>query len=266
MLEIMNLKFYYHADRVILEDISFSINQGDIFCLLGPNGTGKTTLLRCLLAINKPQKGTIHIDGMDITKTTARKRAKHMAYVPQASAMAFPYVSREVVMMGRTAYMNFGASPGKKDWEICDDAIAQLGVEYLADKQFNQMSGGERQMILLARAIAQQAKILIMDEPTANLDFSNQVRILQIINKLAMGGYSILMTSHFPDHAFLACNHVALMRDGLIVKQGNPYEIVITENLTSLYQTPIYVTEASLPGNSTVKVCVPLIQKLEVKR
>ncbi len=261
MLEVLNLKFHYHADKVILRDISFSIGQGDIFCLLGPNGTGKTTLLRCLLAINKPQKGTIRIDGIDITKTKARKRAKLMAYVPQASSMAFPYVAREIVMMGRTAHLSFGASPGKKDRDICDFAIAQLGIEYLTDKQFNQISGGERQMVLLARAIAQQAKILVMDEPTANLDFSNQVRILQMINKLAMDGYSILMTSHFPDHAFLACNHVALMRDGLIIKQGNPYEIVITENLTDLYQTPVCVTEAVLPGNNTAKVCIPLIQK-----
>lgn len=188
-----------------------------------------------------------------------------MAYVPQAISMAFPYKGREVVMMGRTAHFGLGAGPGKKDRLICDQALEQLGITDLADRQFNQMSGGERQMILVARAIAQQAKILVMDEPTANLDYSNQVRILQIINKLAAQDYSIIMTTHYPDHAFLACNHVALMRNGRIVEQGAPYDVVITNNLTKLYQTPVYVTDVALPGANTTKVCVPIINKLEEK-
>ncbi len=259
MLEVLNLKFCYHPDKTILKDISFQVGQGDILCLLGPNGTGKTTLLRCLLAINKPQKGSIRFDGTDITKTSAGKRAKYMAYVPQAVSLAFPYKGREVVMMGRTAHFGFGAGPGKKDWRICEQALDQLGITHLSDRQFNHMSGGERQMVLVARAIAQQSKILVMDEPTANLDYSNQVRILQIINELAVQGYSIIMTTHFPDHAFLSCSHVALIRNGMIVKQGNPYDVVITDNLTDLYQTPVYVTEVVLPGDNTTKVCVPIL-------
>ncbi len=263
MLEVVNLKFFYNPEKIILKDISFTVGRGDILCLLGPNGTGKTTLLRCLLAINKPQGGSIRMDGDDITKTKAKKRAKYMAYVPQAVSMAFPYEGREVVMMGRTAHFAFGAGPGEKDRLICDQALKQLGILELADRQFNQMSGGERQMILVARAIAQQAEVLVMDEPTANLDYSNQIRILQIVSELAEQGYSIIMTTHFPDHAFLACNHVALMRDGMILKQGAPYEVIVSDNLTELYQTQVFVTEVILPGDNTTKVCVPIIKKAE---
>ena len=261
MLKVESLNFYYYRDKEILKDISFQLNKHDILCLLGPNGTGKTTLLRCILSLNKLKKGTIEIDGVDFTKANVKERAKIMAYVPQATTMAFPYQSFEIVLMGRIAHLATGRRPTAKDRVIANEAIERLGVTHLSHKSFNQMSGGEKQMILVARALAQQSKILVMDEPTANLDFSNQIRILQVIRDLAEEGYSILMTSHFPDHAFLACNKVALMRDGVIMDQGYPEDIVTTENLTKLYQTPVCVTEVELNlKRSMTKVCVPVME------
>jgi len=260
-LKVDGLGFYYHRDKEILKDISFQLKEHEVLCLLGPNGTGKTTMLRCILSLNKIKKGTIEIDGVDFTKASAKKRAEIMSYVPQATTMTFPYKSFEIVLMGRVAHLAAGCSPTDKDKAIVRETMEKLGVAYLIHKDFNQMSGGEKQMILVARALAQQSKILIMDEPTANLDYSNQVRMLQLIKNLAEEGYSILMASHFPDHAFLACNKVALMRDGVIMTQGYPDNIVTTENLTELYQTPVCVIEAELSlKSSTVKVCVPVMQ------
>ena len=261
MLKVQGLSFYYHRDKEVLKDISFQLDRHDILCLLGPNGTGKTTMLRCLLSLNKIKNGTIEIDGVDFTKATVRERAEMVAYVPQATAMAFSYESFEVVLMGRIAHLPTGGKPTAKDKAIAYEVMEKLGITHLIHKDFNQMSGGEKQMILVARALVQQSRILVMDEPTANLDYSNQVKILQVIKDLAEEGYAILMASHFPNHAFLACNKVALMRDGVIMAQGNPEDIVTTENLTRLYQTPVCVTEAELNfKRSVTKVCVPVME------
>jgi iron complex transport system ATP-binding protein len=260
MLKVQGLSFHYHRGKDVLKDITFQLDRHDILCLLGPNGTGKTTMLRCLLSLNKVKNGTIEIDGVNFTKASVRERAEMVAYVPQASTMAFSYESFEVVLMGRVAHLPSGGKPSAKDRAIASEVMERLGITHLIHKDFNQMSGGEKQMILVARALVQQARILVMDEPTANLDFGNQVKILQVIRNLAEEGYAILMASHFPNHAFLACNKVALMRDGVIMAQGNPEDIVTTENLTRLYQTPVCVTEAELNyTRSVTKVCVPVM-------
>ena len=262
MLKVKNLSFHYNKGKEILSNISFELNKNDVLCLLGSNGTGKTTLLRCLLALNKSYKGNIEINGKDITNESPKKRAKYMAYVPQASTMAFPYLAKEVVLMGRIAHLGSGASPSSGDRKICQNVLEELGIDHLSGKVFNQMSGGERQMFLVARAMVQQAQILVMDEPTANLDYSNQVRILQVIKQLSEEGYSILMTSHFPDHAFLSCNKVMLMKQGKIIKMGKPEEVVTSQNLTRLYETSIYVTDVELcQEDITTKVCVPIMKK-----
>jgi len=260
VLSVKGLSYYYIPDRIILKDISFELASHDILCLLGPNGTGKTTLLRCLLSLNKMKSGSIEIDGYDYTRAPPKKRAQMMAYVPQATTMAFPYEAREIVLMGRVAHLATGSRPTCKDRKFADGAMEQLGILHLSRYLFNEMSGGEKQMVLVARALAQQSKILIMDEPTANLDYSNQIKMLQVIKSLAEKGYSILMTSHFPDHAFLACNKTALMRDGVIMAQGMPDKVVTTENLSKLYATPVCVTKAKLDSRDTeTKVCIPLM-------
>ena len=246
MLSVKGLSYYYHPDRIVLKDISLELAGHDILCLLGPNGTGKTTLLRCLLSLNKIKCGSIEIDGRDLTKLSAGKRAEIMAYVPQATTMAFPYEAREVVLMGRVAHLTAGGRTTRKDQKLVDEAMEQLGILQMSRYLFNEMSGGEKQMVLVARALAQQARILIMDEPTANLDYCNQIKMLKVIKTLSENGYSILMTSHFPDHAFLA--------------QGLPDEIVTTENLSKLYSTQVCVTEARLDSRDMVtKVCIPVM-------
>ncbi len=261
MLSVENISFFYKPNYNILKDISFNLAEKDIMCILGPNGTGKTTLLRCLLGLNQIKSGRITIDGKDLSRVTAKQRAKMIAYVPQSTTMTFSYEARAVVLMGRIAHLSFGRTHTKSDRLIAEESMEKLGIRHLGKCLFQQLSGGERQMVLVARALAQQSNILVMDEPTANLDFSNQIKILKVINNLSKQGYAILMTSHFPDHSFLACNKAMLMRDGIITYQGNPEDVVTTSSLTQLYGTPVCVTNAKInhKGDMT-KVCVPLIE------
>lgn len=258
MLEIKNLQYWYKAERTVLRDVSFTVPSGDIVCLLGPNGTGKTTLLRCLLGLYTPKGGTVMLDGKDLNSLTNRERAKRMAYVPQSSALAFPYEVREVVLMGRVAHLSPGAAHRDTDREAVRGALERLKLTNLSRRRFQELSGGERQMVLVARALAQQSAYLVMDEPTASLDYGNQVRILNTIKHLADEGYGILMTSHYPDHTFLAGTRAVLLRDGTVMSEGTPDKVVTTESLTALYETPVEVSEA-IAAHEKTKVCIPLL-------
>lgn len=259
MLEVSDLRFAYNANRGdVLKGVTFSLGQGEILCLLGSNGTGKTTLLRCLLGFSKPQAGTVVVDGKNIVGMAPKERARRMAYVPQSSSLAFPYFAREVVLMGRVSHLAPGAAHSAHDKEVALASMRRLQIEHLAERRYQELSGGEKQMVLVARALAQEARLLVMDEPTANLDYHNQVKILATIKHLATQGLAILITSHYPDHAFLACSTVALMSGGRIVDAGAPDDVVTSESLTALYGTPVHVARTDVGGVS-IKTCIPLL-------
>lgn len=260
MLSVQGIRFGYDPERPVLADVSFSMDRGDVVCLLGPNGTGKTTLLRCLMGLSRPQAGTVELDGRDIGHLSARRRSQLLAYVPQSSDLAFAYDVTEVVLMGRVAHLPLGARHSADDERVALGCLERLGISHLANRTFQELSGGERQMVCVARAMAQQADYLVMDEPTASLDYGNQVRVLQMIAGLADDGYGILMTSHFPDHAFLACTGAVLVRDGRVLAQGRPEEVVTTQNLTRLYGTSVCVTDADVFGRPA-RVCVPVVSR-----
>lgn len=260
MLDVDNIRFSYGRKPETLKGVTFSLDKGDIMCLLGSNGTGKTTLLRCLLGFARPTAGTADLGGIDLLKMKPQKRARLMAYVPQSTQIAFPYTAFEVVLMGRVSHLGAGAPHSPQDKRAAVDAMERLKITHLAECRYQEMSGGERQMVLVARALAQNAKLLIMDEPTANLDYHNQIKILSAIKHLASQGLSILMTSHYPDHAFLACTKVALMKNGKIESFGKPGEIVTSESLTALYDTPVHVGKTNI-GSLSIKTCIPLLDE-----
>lgn len=260
MLDVKDVRYSYRGRHEVLKGVSFTIDDGDILCLLGSNGVGKTTLIRCILGFEKPSAGQVVVDGRDVQRLSVRDRAHHMAYVPQYSSLAFPYAAREVVRMGRISHMATGASHSRADQRAVDEALERLQVTHLAERRFQEMSGGERQMVLVARALAQEARLLVMDEPTANLDYHNQVKILAAIKYLAGQGLGILMTSHYPDHAFLACSKVALMQAGRIVDVGDPDAVVTSQSLTALYGTPVHVARTEVGGVS-IKTCIPLLDE-----
>ena len=256
-----NISFAYKRENLILNDVSLEVNSGEIVCMLGPNGTGKTTMLRCLLGFNKALKGKITIDGKQMSSLGFKNRAKCLAYVPQYSSLSFPYTVKEVILMGRTAYLSYGMPFSKDDYEFAMKTIERLGISHMSNCLYNELSGGQKQMVLLARALAQDAKILIMDEPTANLDYSNQVKMLETIKQLVQEGYGILMTSHFPDHAFLTESRVILMKGGEKLYDGNPNEVITSEILTNLYQTSVEVSEINIKAyEKSIKVCVPILK------
>ncbi len=269
MLSVEHVKFSYKKERPILQDISFELDEGECLCLLGPNGTGKTTLLKCLLNEQHPAGGRIILNDKEIRHMTARERAAQLAYVSQSSQMAFPYSVEEVVLMGRIAHMGLGAAVSDKDRRIAWEMMTRLGIEKMADENFQVLSGGERQMVLIARALAQQARYLILDEPTAALDYSNQVKILEMIQSLSKDGYGVLMTSHFPDHAFLVCDKAVLLKNGHVLAFGPPDEVVTGKNLTELYGVPVCVAETLIKNKSSQtlqKVCVPMMKKEETMK
>jgi iron complex transport system ATP-binding protein len=259
MLTAENISFGYTPGSDLIHNLSFSISEGDIACLLGPNGAGKTTLLRCMLGISKINQGTIKLQGRPISGLSAAELSRHMAYVPQSATSVFPYRVLEMVVMGRNPHLGFAAVPSKQDLNIAAEALAQLGIAHLAGRGFGEISGGERQLTLIARALTQQVGLLIMDEPTSSLDYGNQVRILKIIDKLAKCGYTIIMTSHFPNHAFLTCNKVMMMKHGKITVMGDPEEVVTENSLSELYDTSVKIFRIEDETNKPVKVCLPLL-------
>ncbi|MEF9877727.1 MAG: ABC transporter ATP-binding protein, partial [Gordonibacter sp.] len=178
MFAVEDIRFSYHARREVLKGVTFCLEKGEILCLLGSNGTGKTTLLRCLLGFSKPQHGSVSIDGRDVSAMRVGKRARYLAYVPQSSELAFPYQAKEVVLMGRVSHLAVGAAHAAADKQAALDAMERLQIAHLASRRYQELSGGEKQMVLVARALAQEAQLLVMDEPTANLDYHNQVKIL----------------------------------------------------------------------------------------
>ncbi len=260
MLEVKELRFSYRLHHEVLKGVTFSIEPGETLCLLGSNGAGKTTLLRCLLGLSKIESGTVTLNGNQLCGISSKIRAQFMAYVPQSSSIAFPYLAREVVLMGRVSHLTPGMSHSSHDKQVALESMHRLQIEHLAERRYQELSGGERQMVLVARALAQEAQLLVMDEPTSNLDYHNQIKILTAIKYLASRGLSILMTSHYPDHAFLACSKVALMDNGYITACGTPDQVVTSESLTALYGTPVHVIRADMGGIS-IKTCIPLLDE-----
>ncbi|MFH0919659.1 MAG: ABC transporter ATP-binding protein [Fibrobacterota bacterium] len=250
----------------VLNGISLSVGSGEILCLLGPNGVGKTTLFKAVLGLLKIDSGTITLDGQDIRALPRRELARAIAYVPQAHTPPFPYSVMDVVLMGRTAHLGPFASPSANDRAIAEEALATLGVSFLKERIYTEISGGERQMALVARALAQQSRILVLDEPTSNLDFGNQVRVLEQINGLVKRGLGVLMTTHFPDHAFLCSTKVVLMQRNNIVSSGETAEIITEENLRSAYGVDVKIIHTKTETGEALRSCIPLIRDRDKSR
>ena len=219
-----------HYPEFSLQDVSFSVQKGTLTAVLGANGAGKSTLFRCLLGFLTPQAGEIRLSGRPLSAYSRRETAEKIAYIPQSSEPIFNYTVIDTVLMGTTGTMNVLQRPGRRQQEAAMQALQRLGIEALAQRGIGTISGGERQLALIARALVQNAEILIMDEPTANLDFGNQQRVLAQIRALTARGYTVLLSTHNPEHALHYAHRVLALQGGHIAADG-PTETALTPQL-----------------------------------
>jgi iron complex transport system ATP-binding protein len=239
-----------YRDRVVGRGLDVTLAQGEVLALLGPNGGGKTTLLKTLLGILSPLAGTALIDGRSLGAYSIRERARRIAYVPQAHTPTFAFTVETVVLMGRTAHGNLFSRPSAGDRAVAARVLAQFGIVHLAQRAYTMISGGERQLVLLARALAQEPQFIVLDEPTANLDFGNQGKVMREIRALAASGHGVLFTTHDPNHALRTADRAFLLRDGRCVAEGKVGDVLTREQLEALYGAPVERLTDSTTGAS----------------
>ncbi len=253
LLRLDGVSFAYPGRPNTLSDVSLTVASGELTTLLGPNGSGKSTLLNCIMHLLEPQSGTIELDGVPVAGMTARTIAQSVAYVPQSANVAFAYDVRDYVAMGRAPFLRLYTAPGSDDYELVDAALERLGIADLADRAYSELSGGQRQLVDVARALAQCPRLILFDEPTSALDYGNQVKVLRMVGELAREGYAVVMTTHNPDHPILLDSTVCLLgRDGRLVK-GTVDEIMREDMLREVYLSDLMIRYMEDAGR---RVCV----------
>jgi iron complex transport system ATP-binding protein len=258
-LQLNNIAFSY-GEHSVFSDLNLEVARGEILCILGANGCGKTTLLRCINGTLKPKSGNIILEGTNITTINVIELARHIGTVFQEHSAPFPFSVLEVVRMGRAPHLSFFASPSQRDTAIALDALEQVGMSHVRDKPYTQISGGERQLVLIARTLTQEPSIILMDEPTSHLDFKNQVLVLKMISKLSYQGLTVIMSTHLPNQAFLVSGKVALMAEGKLLATGYYSDVMTEKNLMDTYGIGLRIVQIdnSKKGDVT-KVCIPIM-------
>jgi iron complex transport system ATP-binding protein len=247
MLQALDLAVGYPG-HAVGSGFTLVLQPGRVLALLGPNGGGKTTLLKTLLGLLPPQGGQVKLDGRPLDHFNARERARRLAYVPQSHAGAFAFTVFDLVLMGRTAHGGLLARPGAHDREVAVAALQRLGIQHLAQRPATQVSGGERQLALIARALAQEAGFVVLDEPTASLDFGNQGKVLREIRRLADQGLGVLFSTHDPNHASRHADEALLVRDGRPLASGPVQQVLQQPLLEQLYGAPVQQLPAFMPA------------------
>ena len=252
-IEVKNLSFSY-GERPVLHDISFRVEKGEFLSILGPNGVGKSTLFRCVLGLLSGYTGQVLVDGTDSRSFSVREAARHIAYIPQSSHPIFNYSVFDIVLMGRTSGLSTFRSPKKQDAEMCRWALDKVGISHLADRCFHRLSGGEQQLVLIARALVQKAPILMLDEPTANLDFGNQLLVLEQARNLAREGYTVIQTTHHPEQSYMFSDRILAIQKGRVLTEGPPKEVLTEQTIRALYGVEVDVVSLR---DDHARICLP---------
>lgn len=263
-LELRSIACGYDG-RSILKNISFAIKGGEILYILGPNGAGKTTLLKTISGLLKPQGGQILFDGQSTEGWPPSRLAAVFGYIPQAHQCIFPFKVLDVVLMGRTVHLSPFKAPAEKDIQIARKAMEILDIGHLEQRVYPALSEGEKQLVLIARALAQEPKILIMDEPTSHLDFGNQVKVLTRIQHLAELGLAIVISSHFPDHALIYGTKVLLLEKESGFYMGKPDQIITEERLKNAYGIDVRIVSLGWANGKELKTVLPSPASPETK-
>jgi iron complex transport system ATP-binding protein len=247
-IQVENLSFRYDGDWV-LRDLSFSVQKGDFLGIVGPNGTGKTTLLKLLYRLMSPQKGTIFIDGMELGRMGRKEISRKIAVVSQETQINFPFMALEVVLMGRSPHLKGLQFEGKKDFDITKKAMELTDTLQVSHRPFNELSGGEKQRLFIARAIAQETEIIFFDEPTANMDIRHQIVFYDLTTSLnAQKHITIVMVSHDINLAAEFCKEILLLNKGNIFAVGKPARVITKANIEAVYETPVLVDQNPITG------------------
>ena len=261
MISIEHLSFSYGETKV-LEDVNFSAEQGKLVALIGPNGAGKSTLFKCILKFLKDYEGRVLLDGRDMKEMSRAEIAGRIAYIPQTTIPVFNYDVIDIVLMGMTGGLRLLESPKQKHVEKADKVLQELGIMHLRNRGFGRVSGGERQLVLLARAIVQDAQILVMDEPTANLDYGNQLRVMERIRDLAKAGYTVIMSTHNPEQALLFADISFVLQNGKVLAAGPSKEVLTEDLMKKLYGVDVRLMDIETNGMKS-RICVPVRSEME---
>ena len=258
-LTIENASFSYDGKTDIFTDLNYTITADQVFCILGPNGIGKSTLLKSLMNLHPLRKGRILLDGRDIRKYKSEELAKKISLIPQNYNFTFPYRVLDLVLMGRTPYINGMSKPSETDYEKAVAAIEALNLQDLIYRPCTGLSGGQMQLVMLAQAVAQEAEFLMMDEPTSHLDYGKQMQTLEVVADMRDRHFGIIMTTHDPNHVFITGDQVAIMDGTGFAAVGTPDEVITESALKSLYNLEVKLVTSEDCGDR--KICVPIKNK-----
>jgi iron complex transport system ATP-binding protein len=260
LLQVRDLRVGYGKKRPfeVVHGVSFDVDKGEFVCIIGANACGKTTTLKALMGLLPVMGGSVVLSGVNIADLPERERAKHYAYIPQAHTPPFPFSVADVVLMGRTPYINKFARTTEYDRMVAYSALELLGITEIAENPYTKLSGGQQQLVLIARALTQQSDILIMDEPTASLDFGNQHMVLAAMRQLSQMGKAVVMVTHDPDHALYCADRVIVMDAGVILCDGTPEECITTEILNQIYGVGARIMDVEVAPGQVERVCVPI--------
>lgn len=242
----------------VVRGVTCCADAGEILCLLGPNGCGKTTLFRLLLGSLPLSGGNILLDGKDAAGLSAKERAKLIAYIPQHHTPVFSYSVLDMVAMGRAPHLSAMQAPSSRDRELAWQALEKVNALHLADRNYTALSGGQRQLVLIARTICQSARIFVMDEPAANLDYANHQLVMEVASELSKMGYCIVMSTHSPEHPASMASKVLLMNDGQATGFGTPEEMITSENLEKTYGIEMDVVTVTDRYGARRTICLPV--------
>lgn len=259
-LEAKDVQCGWEVDSPVQRFVNFSVDAGEVCCILGPNGCGKTTLLKTVMGLIPRQAGRVMLDDVDVRKLSPKERSRAMAYVSQGHNPPFAYRVRDVVMLGRTGRLGFG-QPSASDTQVVESALSDMGVRHLRNAVYTDISGGELQLVMIARALAQQPQILVLDEPTAALDYGNAMRVVEKIRELADRGFAVLMTTHSPDHAFMLDSSVVLLQRDNPMQFGRAQDVITERNMRDAYGVNVETKEFLTRDGGVVRMCAPVFKK-----
>lgn len=241
LLSVKDLHYAYPGSGTVLGGVSFEAAAGEVTAILGANGSGKTTLMKLMLGLLDPDAGTVYYNGRSLNEFSREELSRAIAWVPQAEEPSFPYKVREYLLLARAPYVGIFETPTSVDEEVVEAVLRDLGLSHLADREVPQMSGGERQLMLIGRALAQEPQALMLDEPTSHLDLGNKVKVLRVMKSMAGKGKAVVFSTHDPNEALQVADRVALLDGGVVTALGEPGSTITEEALERIYRSKVRI-------------------------